>query len=447
MRSVEEQLALITAAAVTPEPVRIAISEALGLRCAEQVEGTRALPGFDQAAIDGYAVRSVDIRQAVEVARRYGSAGNPSDSFDKSPSPERGSEPNAEGDSRQDIRPVLPIVGEVTAGSHRPVRLQPRQAVRVHTGAPLPTLADAVLPLDWADVQGRRLEPLESVQSGQFVHREGSDVQPGDVVVEQGSVIGAAQVGLLAAAGRSKVLVYPRPRMAVLSFGPELVDIGRDPGLGQVYDVNSYALAAAGREAGAEVQRIGIINGEPRRLKDLIEAQLMRSEIVVISGAIGGEASDRLREVLEELGDMDVSRVAMHPGSVLGFGTLGPDNVPTFLLPSNPSAALVAFEVMVRPLVQLIRGQRQSGRRIIQARTIASIESAAYRRGFVRGQLMRDRETREFLVDPLGAASGGEPMHLLGSHGQSNCLIIVPAESTHIAPGQVVDVMFLSNRA
>ncbi|WP_312096916.1 molybdotransferase-like divisome protein Glp [Corynebacterium dentalis] len=435
MRSVEEQLALITAAAVTPEPVRIAISEALGLRCAEQVEGTSPIPGFDQAAIDGFAVRSVDVRQALDVARRNeepaeDSADQPADVVP------------------QDVRPVLPIVGEVTAGSHRPVRLQPRQAVRVHTGAPLPTLADAVIPLDWADVQGRRMEPLELVHSGQFVHRKGSDVQPGDVVVEQGSVIGAAQVGLLAAVGRSKVLVYPRPRLSVLSFGPELLDIDRDPGLGQIYDVNSYALSSAGREAGAEVHRIGIISGEARRLKDIIEGQLLRSEVVVISGAVGGEASDRLREVLGELGDMDISRVAMHPGSVMGFGQLGPDRVPTFLLPSNPSAALVAFEVMVRPLIQLIRGQRQSGRRIIKARTIASIESAAYRRGFIRGQLMRDRDTREFLVDPLGAGTGrGEPLHLLGSHGQANCLIIIPADATHVAPGQVVDVMFLSNRS
>lgn len=425
MRSVEEQLALITAAAVTPEPVRIAISEALGLRCAEQVEGTQPIPGFDQAAIDGFAVRSVDIRHALQ-------RGNPED----------------EEAEPQDIRPVLPIVGEVTAGSHRPVRVQPRQAVRVHTGAPLPTLADAVIPLDWVGVHGRRMEPLRPVSPGQFVHKQGSDVQPGDVVVEQGAIIGAAQVGLLAAVGRSKVLVFPRPRLSVMSFGPELVDIDRQPGLGQVYDVNSYALAAAGREAGAQVHRIGIISGEPRRIQETVESQLLRSELVVICGAVGGEASDSLREVLGALGEVDISRVAMHPGSVMGFGQLGPDKVPTFLLPANPSAALVAFEVMVRPLIQLIRGQRQSGRRIVQARTIASIASAAHRRGFIRGQLMRDRETNDFLVDPLGAATdAGEPLHLLGSHGQANCLIIIPAETTHVAPGHVVDVMFLANRS
>ncbi|WOH94903.1 gephyrin-like molybdotransferase Glp [Corynebacterium urealyticum] len=412
MRSVEEQLAIISAAAVTPEPVRISISEALGLRCAEQIEGDRAVPGFNQSAIDGYAVRAVDVREP------------------------------ADGEL-----PTLPVVGEVTAGSSRPVRLQPRQTVRVHAGAPIPTLADAVLPLDWVEVDGRHVEPLRTVSSGDFVHRLGSDVQPGDVVVEQGAVLGAAQVGLLAAIGRSKVLVYPRPRLSVLAFGPELVDIDRDPGLGQIHDANSYALAAAAKEAGAEAHRMGILAGEPRRIKEVLEAQLMRSEVLVITGAIGGEGSDQLREILGELGPMETTRIAMHPGSILGFGTLGADQVPTFLLPANPSAALVAFEVLVRPLIQIIRGQRQATRRVVRARTIAAIDSAPRRRGFIRGQLMRDRETREFLVDPLGAVGGGEPTHLLGSYGQANCLITVPAEETHVAPGQFVDVLFLTNRS
>ena len=426
MRTVEEQLAIITASASTPEPVRIAISEALGLRCAERVEGAMALPGFNQAAIDGFAVRAVDVRNLL-----HGEPAEKQDS-DKEPQP----------------RPKdFPVVGEVSAGSQRPVRLQPRQAVRVEAGAPLPNLADAVLPLDWAEVHGRRIQPLRGLGSGEFVHRQGSDVQPGDVVVEQGTVIGAAQVGLLAAAGRAKVLVYPKPRLSVLSFGQELVDIDREPGLGHVYDINSYSLAAAGRESGAEVNRIGVINGEPRKLKDLIEGQLMRSEVVVISGAVGGAASDRLRGVLNELGDMDITRIAMHPGSVLGFGRLGPNAVPTFLLPANPSAALVVFEVLVRPLIQLIRGQRQAARRVVQARTIAAIESAPGRRGFIRGQLMRDRETADYLVDPLGAAHPGEPTHLLGSHGQANCLIVIPSDVDVVHPGHFVDVMFLSNQS
>lgn len=426
MRTVEEQLAIITASASSPEPVRIAISEALGLRCAERVEGGLSLPGFNQSAIDGFAVRAVDVRHWIKGDQQ------PEDHEERPEEPAR----------PQDF----PIVGVISAGSQRPVRLQPRQAVRVEAGAPLPNLADAVLPLDWAEVRGRRMRPLRSLGSGEFVHRRGSDVQPGDVVIEQGAVIGAAQVGLLAAAGRSKVLVYPKPRLSVMSFGQELIDIDREPGLGHVYDINSYSLAAAGRESGAEVNRIGVINGEPRKLQDLIEGQLMRSEIVVISGAVGGSASDHLRAVLAELGELEITRVAMHPGSVLGFGRLGPNAVPTFLLPSNPSAALVVFEVLVRPLIQLIRGQRQASRRVVQARTIDAIESAPGRRGFIRGRLMRDRQTTDYLVDPLGAAHPGEPTHLLGSHGQANCLIVIPSDSGVVHPGQFVDVMFLTNQ-
>ena len=297
MRSVEEQLAIITSAAVTPEPVRIAITETLGLRCAERVEGSEPLPGFDQAAIDGYAVRSVDIRQALTLAR----GGDHGDT----------SEGGKVAENLSGVKETLPIVGDVTAGSLRPIRLQPRQAVRVEMGAPLPTLADSVLPLDWVEKEGRKIRPLEAIASGEFVHRKGSDVQPGDVVVEEGAVIGAAQVGLLAAVGRSKVLVYPRPRLSVLSFGRELLDIDRDPAVGQVYDVNSYALAAAAREAGADVHRVGILSGEPRKMREVIESQLLRSEVVVISGAIGGAASDELREILSEMGAVSYTHLTL----------------------------------------------------------------------------------------------------------------------------------------
>ena len=294
MRSVEEQLAAITAHAVMPDPVRVAISESLGMLCAEDVIAEQPLPGFVQSAIDGYAVRAVDIVG------------------------ESGSLPPDARQSDVDFREVeLPVVGEVTAGSHHPMRLQPKQAVRVQTGAPLPSLADAVVPLNWTDRGGRRVNVLHPVYSGDFVRKVGDDVQPGDVAVSLDSVISPSQVGLLAAVGRSKVLVHPKPRMSVISIGNELVDVDRTPGLGQVYDVNSYALAAAGRDAGAEVHRVGIATGEPRRIREIIEGQLIRSELLVITGAVGGAAGEQIRRVLAELGEVDVSRIAMHPGCLL----------------------------------------------------------------------------------------------------------------------------------
>ncbi|MDZ7928611.1 MAG: gephyrin-like molybdotransferase Glp [Rhodococcus sp. (in: high G+C Gram-positive bacteria)] len=418
MRSVEDQQTRVTAAAVAPRPVRVAISEAQGLLCAEEVVTERPLPGFDQAAIDGYAVRSVDVAAA-------------------------GTDLRNEDDERIDL--TLPVVGEVSAGSRQPIRLQPRQAVRVDTGAPLPTLADAVLPLDRTDSGRARVKVFRPVRSGDYVRKIGDDVQPGDVAVRAGTIIGAAQVGLLAAVGRDKVLVHPRPRLSVISVGGELVDTDRTPGPGQVYDVNSYALAAAARDAGADVNRVGIVSTDPKRLREVVEGQLIRSEIVVIAGAVGGGASDGVREALGELGDMEVERVAMHPGSVQGFGQLGRDEVPTFLLPANPVSALVVFEVMVRPLIRIALGRRQPMRRTVTARTVAPITSIENRKGFLRGQLMRDEGTGEYLVQALGGAPGSSS-HLLATLAEANCLVVIDPEVTEIRTGEEVKVSFLAQR-
>ncbi|OBH56395.1 molybdopterin molybdenumtransferase [Mycobacterium colombiense] len=428
MRSVEEQQARITAAAVAPRPIRVAIAEAQGLLCAEEVVTERPMPGFDQAAIDGYAVRSVDVLGVGEV----GSEGLPGP-FDES----------GEGDGREGL--VLPVMGMVEAGSRTPSRLQPRQAVRVQTGAPLPTLADAVLPLRWTDGGTQRVRILRGAPSGAYVRRAGDDVQPGDVAVRSGTVIGAAQVGLLAAVGRERVLVHPRPRVTIMALGGELVDISRTPGNGQVYDVNSYALAAAARDAGAEVNRVGIVSGGPRELREIVEGQINRAEVIVIAGAVGGAAAEAVRQVLAELGEIEVVRVGMHPGSIQGFGQLGREGVPTFLLPANPVSALVVFEVMVRPLIRLSLGKRQPMRRIVQARTLSPITSVAGRKGFLRGQLMRDQESGEYLVQALGGGPGASS-HLLATLAEANCLVVVPSGAEQIRTGEIVDVAFLAQR-
>ena len=265
------------------------------------------------------------------------------------------------------------------------------------------------------------------------------------MAVRAGTIIGAAQVGLLAAVGRDRVLVHPRPRMSVLSVGGELVDVSRTPGNGQVYDVNSYALAAAGRDAGAEVNRVGIVSADPGELREVVEGQISRSEVVVIAGAVGGAAAESVRSVLSGLGEMEVVRVAMHPGSVQGFGQLGRDGVPVFLLPANPVSALVVFEVMVRPLIRMSLGKRQPMRRVIQARTLAPISSVAGRKGYLRGQLMRDQDTGEYLVQALGGTPGASS-HLLATLAEANCLVIVPSEAEQIRIGEVVDVAFLAQR-
>jgi len=421
VRSVEEQQARVAAAAVAPRPVRVAIAEAQGLLCAEEVVTERPLPGFDQAAIDGYAVRSVDV-----LGVALGTDGE-------------------DGDGGGDQEVSLPVISVIEAGAKTPSRLQPRQAARVQTGAPMPTLADAVLPLRWTDGGDSRVRVLRGVRSGAYVRRTGDDVQPGDVAVRSGTIIGAAQVGLLAAVGRERVLVHPRPRLSVMSVGGELVDVSRTPGNGQVYDVNSYALAAAGRDAGAEVNRVGIVDTESKTLRDVVEGQINRAEVLVISGAVGGTAAESVRAVLSEIGEMEVARIAMHPGSVQGFGQLGRDGVPVFLLPANPVSALVVFEVMVRPLIRMSLGKRQPLRRVVQARTLSPITSVAGRKGYLRGQLMRDQDTGEYLVQALGGAPGASS-HLLATLAEANCLVVVPSEAEQIRTGEIVDVAFLAQR-
>lgn len=409
MRPVDEQLARVLDVAVRPAPVRVAISEAQGLTCAEEVVAERPLPGFDQAAVDGFALRSVDVRCAAE-------------------------------------RPVeLPVVGEVAAGSRQAQRLQPGQSVRVDTGAPLPTLADAVLPAAHTDAgaHAARITVTRPVPSAEFVRRAGEDVAPGDVAVRRDSVIGAAQVGLLAAVGRKKVLVHPRPRVSVLSVGDELVDIERTPGPGQVHDVNSYALAAAARDAGAEVSRVGIAPSDPDRLREVLEGRLLVSEVVVLAGGIGGRVGAAVRDALAELGTIDLTRVAMHPGSAQGFGRLGPDRVPTFLFPANPVSALVVFEVLVRPLIRMMLGKRNPYRRVVTARLLSPVSSVPGRRGYLRGQLLREETTGDYLVAPLGTAGA----HLLSSLAEANCLIVVDEASAGAGAGDEVQVSFLAQRA
>jgi molybdopterin molybdotransferase len=404
LRTVDEQLERILAAAVRPAPVRVAISDAHGLRSAEEVVSSRPLPGFDQAAIDGYAVRSVDLAGASLA------------------------------------EPVsVPVVGEIPAGSRQPLRLQPGQAVRVATGAPLPTLADAVVPIANTDAGTARLDVHQGVPSAAFVRRIGEDVQPGDVAVRRDAVIGAAQVAMLAAAGRDKVLVHPKPRVSVLSVGDEFVELARTPSPGQIADVCSHALTAAAREAGAETARAGLVRGDAREVCAALEDRLPFSDVIVVCGAVGGTAGAEVQSALSTLGDIDTTRVAMHPGSTQAFGRLGPDAVPTFLFPAYPATALLLFEVLVRPLVRLALGRTDPHRRVITARLTSPVTSLKGRRGYLRGRLLREQATGDYLVQPLGTSG----THLLSSIGEANGLIVLPEDLTEATVDEQVTVAFL----
>jgi len=404
VRSVDEQLERVLGAAVRPAPVRLSISEAYGLRCAEEVVTSRPVPGFDMAEIDGYAVRSIDVMGATADA------------------------------------PVsIPVVGEIPAGTRQPLRLQPGQAVRVAAGAPLPTLADAVVPVGHTDGGAARLSVHRGVPSAGYVRRAGEDVQPGDVAVRRDAVVGVAQIALLAAAGRDKVLMYPKPRVSVISVGDELVELARTPGAGQIADVCSHALTAAARDAGADTSRAALVRGDAREVGAALADRLPFSDVIVVCGSVGGRAGSEIRAALAGHGELDTTRVAMHPGSTQGFGRFGADAVPTFVFPSHPATALVLFEILVRPLLRLSLGRTDPHRRTMTARLTSPVSSIEGRRGFLRGRLLREQSTGDYLVQPLGTSG----THLLSSLADANGLIVLPEDLTEATVDEPVTVAFL----
>jgi len=400
-RSVEDYLDAILALMPYPDPIEVALLDAQGLLCAEEVISDISLPPNDHAAADGYAVRGSDIRGASEA------------------------EPA-----------VLPVVGDSSLGDHEASSIGPGMALRVGAGSLMPSGADLVIPLSWTDRGVARVTVGRELPTGTYVRNKGEDVEPGDVAVNVGTPIGPAQVGLLAAVGRERVLVRPRPRVVIISAGSDLVDVGTKPGLGQTVDVNSYALAAAARDAGAEVYRAGIGREDKRRLVELLESQVIRSDLIVISGRFSSDSFDVMQEALAEIGDVTFEAVAIHPGALQGSGKLGAAETPVLCIPGDPVSALVSFEVFIRPAIRLMAGKRQLFRRTVHAVCQVELDSPAGRRQYRRGQVMRHPDGG-YVVSPVG----GPGAHLLANMAQSNSLIVVDQDVTQVPVGGTVTVI------
>jgi molybdopterin molybdotransferase len=399
--TVERHLDEILAAVPQPDPIELAVLDAQGLLCAEDVISQRALPSFDQAAIDGYAVRSMDVAIATTQT------------------------------------PVeLAVIGESSPGASGPSSIGPGMALKVGAGAMMPAGADVVVPAVWTDQGTVRVTVMAAPAAGSYVRRAGDDVAPGDSAVQVGTPIGPAQISLLAAVGRDRVLVRPRPRIAVLCAGTELVDVGTEPAPGQVVDVNSYALAAAARDAGAEAYRTGILPQDRDRLTERLESALLRSDLVLIAGTFASNGFDLVQEALAELGQMRFGQVTMHPGPNQGFGRLGRDAVPVICVPGEPVAALVSFEVFVRPAIRLMLGKRQLFRRTVQAVAAEQLLSPLGYRQYLHGTVMRHPDGG-YVVEPIG--DGTEA--LLARMARANCLIVIDEDVTEVSAGGLVTVM------
>ncbi len=402
MRSVEEHLSTILELVQPLPPYEQPLMEAIGLPICQDVVSSIDLPTFDNSAMDGYACRRADLMNA--------GGNNP-------------------------IR--LPVVGESAAGQSKAYALSEGQAVKIMTGAPLPAGADCVVPIEWTDGGRANVSIMRLPGRGQHVRPRGEDVRAGDLLLTEGTRLGPRQAAVLAATGHAQVSARPRPRIVVLSTGSELREPGTPLGFDSIYDCNSFAIAAAVRQAEAIAYRVGIVTDDPHELTDTLSDQLVRADIVVTSGGVSKGDYDVVKDVLGRLGTVQFHEIAMQPGKPQGFGTIGEDDTPIFTLPGNPVSAYISFEVFVLPAIRLMMGMIPYRRPLVRAVCRAGFTSPEGRRQFVRGAFEVTSEGAE--VTPIG----GHGSHLIGSLALSNALIVVPEETTSVDDGAIVDVMVL----
>lgn len=388
-------------------PVDLALLDAQGCVLAQDVTSPLDLPGFDNSAMDGYAVHADDVAGASDGA------------------------------------PVrLPVARDVPAGATEQISLAPGQSVRIMTGAPIPEGAEAVVPVEDSDGGVREVALTASAPAGQHVRRKGTDVRTGDIVLRAGVVLGPAQLAMLAAVGRDRVSVYPRPRVVVLSTGSELVEPGQLPGFGQVVDSNSIMIAAAATAAGATAHRVGLVADEPSTFLRVLTDHLRHADLVITTGGVSAGAYDTVKEVLSELGTVWFGKVAMQPGMPQGFGAIGPDATAIFTLPGNPVSAFVSFEMFVRPVIRTMAGHRELQRPSVTAIALDSWNAPAHKAQLARGELSTADDGRRVV-----RLSGGQGSYVLGALAQASCLVVVPVEVTRVNEGDEVRCLLLEGSA
>ena len=405
MISVAQHLGRILDVVQPLSPLAMNLLEAHGCVLTEDVVAPAPLPGFDNSAVDGYAVRVADVASATA-----------------------------------DDPVVLPVTGDVAAGPASPLRVSAGSCVRIMTGAAVPAGADSVIPVEWTDGGVATVVIRRAPVEGANVRRVGEDVASGDTVLAAGSRLGAVQIGLAAAVGRSRVLVRPRPRVVVVSTGSELVEAGQPLGPGRIADANSPALTAAAVEAGAIAYRVGIVPDDPRALEATLEDQLVRADVLVTSGGVSVGAYDVVKEVLSRLGTVSFDKVAMQPGMPQGFGTIGPESTPVFGLPGNPVSALVSFETFVRPALRKMLGVTPLERPRVQAVTRFELRSPLAKTSYLRVGL--SLEKGQHVVTPVS----GTGSHLLAGMSRASALAVIPEGVERVAPGDPVEVLVLERR-
>lgn len=412
MLSVEEARERILSHFAPLPAEEVPISEALALTLAEDVRSPLDVPPVDNSAMDGYAVRWEDIRGASPASPR-----------------------------------VLRVIGMVAAGQVPSQPVVPGTAIRIMTGAAIPPGADAVVPFEETDeVQRRRsgksldeISILVEVSRGSNIRPRGEDIRQGEMVLPRGTVLGPAQIGVLASVGKATVRVVRRPVVAVLSTGDELLAPGEPPQPGKIYDINSYSVSAAVRQAGGIPLLLGIARDNLEDLRRKVQEGLKADFLLTSAGVSKGDY-DIVKDVLAQQGKVEFWTVRMRPGKPMAFGWFpAPDGrrVPHLGLPGNPVSALVVFELFCRPAIFTMLGRKDFQRPMVEATLQGRIVNSDGRRVYARVWVERQGEGW------VARTTGPQGSHILTSLAKANGLAICPEDVPALENGARVKVLLL----
>ncbi|MGA7988181.1 MAG: gephyrin-like molybdotransferase Glp [Candidatus Dormiibacterota bacterium] len=381
--------------ALTPETV--GLDQALGRILAQTVASQSEMPGFDNSAMDGYAVRAHEIAAATETA------------------------------------PVrLPVAGESRAGSV-PGALELGTAMRIMTGAPMPEGADTVVRQEDTSRDGTAVLIQVATPMGASVRLRGADMHAGTTVLQPGQVLRSIDIAVAAALGHARLRVGARPRVALIATGDELVPAGTPPGPAQLVDSNSPMLSAAVLEAGGVPTFLGIARDSKDSLRALLEIA-SSSHLIVSSAGVSVGDHDWVREVVTEMGEVSTWRVAMRPGKPVLTGRIR-DAI--FIgLPGNPVSSSVTFELFARPVIRRMQGAQELHRRRIHARLGEDMSKPGALETYARAVLT---ETNDGL--PSARSSGDQGSSMLQSLTRADCLVVLPVGVEVLPAGTVVEAI------
>lgn len=393
MRSVEEHLDAVLALGGPLRPKKLTLGAALGLVLARDVIATFPVPPFDNSAMDGFAVRSVDVASTPRVLR---------------------------------------VVDDIAAGAFESASLAAGECARIMTGAPMPEGADAVVPVELTDArQGPgiapdRVEVAESVKVGQHVRYQGEDVQIGDVVLRAGTVVRPAAAAAAVSVGHAELTVIRRPRVGIISTGSELEKPGAALAAGQIPDSNSILLAGLVKQFGAKATT-ATVSDDPGEFRTVLKRLAAESDLIITSGGVSVGAFEVVRQVLGK--DADFVTVAMQPGKPQGLGKF--EGVPVLSFPGNPVSVFVSAWLFARPLIGKLAG-----------RVVRNVWEPKPAESGWKTPLQREQYLPVDVTDTVRPAHGlGSGSHAIGSLHLANGLARVPAAATAVNPGDLVEVL------